>query len=124
MDDEPLRVALRVQQQAAELGFDWPDVAAVWAKLDEEWRELGEARHQSPQRCAEEWGDVLFTVVNLARHLGVEPVSALQAANTRFAARFAAVEAAARTFPPVGDPARLAAMEACWQQAKRDLKAG
>ena len=50
MDDEPLRVALRVQQQAAELGFDWPDVAAVWGKLDEEWRELAEARCRACRR--------------------------------------------------------------------------
>lgn len=69
MATEPLRAALQLQRRAAEIGFDWPDLASVWAKLDEEWRELAEARSQGPQRLAEEWGDVLFTVVNLARHL-------------------------------------------------------
>jgi nucleoside triphosphate diphosphatase len=123
-DEEPLQAAMGLQRHAAELGFDWPDVASVWAKLDEEWRELADARNESPQRTAEEWGDVMFTLVNLARHLGIEPAAALSAANERFSARFAAVEAAASTFPPLGDPRRLVAMEACWQQAKRDLKQG
>lgn len=121
MADSPLAVAHRLQQEAAALGFDWPDVASVWAKLDEEWQELAEAREVGAARTAEEWGDVLFTVVNLARHLGVDPEAALAAANARFAERFAFIDARSDQLPPLGDPARLEAMEACWQQAKRAL---
>lgn len=117
----PLEVAWAQQRAAADLGFDWPDLAAVWAKFDEEWRELAVARQQDQQRVAEELGDLLFTLVNLARHLGVDPTASLAAANQRFAERFAQVTAELDRFPPVGHPDRLAAMEASWQHAKRRL---
>jgi nucleoside triphosphate diphosphatase len=117
----PLERAWAQQLAAADLGFDWPDLAAVWAKFDEEWRELAEARQQDQQRVAEELGDLLFTLVNLARHLGVDPAASLTAANQRFADRFAQVTAELDRFPPVGHPSRLVAMEASWQRAKQRL---
>lgn len=124
MDESPLATAYRLQQEAAALGFDWPDAASVWAKLEEEWQELAQARNEGAARTAEEWGDVLFTVVNLARRLGVDPEAALAAANARFIARFAFIEAELDQLPPMGDPARLEAMEGCWQRAKRVLAQG
>lgn len=112
--------ALAAQRRAAEAGFDWPEAAGVWDKLEEELAELRAAAQESPQREQEEWGDVMFTLLNLARHLGVDPAAALRAATERFCARYAVVEAALDELPPRGDPRRLEAMERCWQSAKRD----
>lgn len=76
------------------VGFDWPRAADVLAKIEEEVRELRDALHESPPRAAEELGDVLFSLANLARKLGLEPESALRIANDKFTARFDALEAA------------------------------
>ena len=76
------------------VGFDWPRAADVLAKIEEEVRELREALDESPPRAAEELGDVLFSLANLARKLGLEPESALRIANDKFTARFDALEAA------------------------------
>lgn len=108
--------AQKRQADAAEQGFDWPDLDGVWAKLAEEIAELQAAGNQA-QRC-EELGDLMFMVVNLARHLDVEPAAALGAATDKFERRFAHVMAA-ETLPLLGDERRLAAMEERWQAAKR-----
>jgi MazG family protein len=76
------------------VGFDWPRAADVLAKIEEEVRELRDALDESPPRAAEELGDVLFSLANLARKLGLEPESALRLANDKFTARFDALEAA------------------------------
>ncbi|MDN5872903.1 MAG: MazG family protein, partial [Sinobacteraceae bacterium] len=83
--------AQKRQADAAEQGFDWPDLDGVWAKLAEEIAELQAAGNQA-QRC-EELGDLMFMVVNLARHLDVEPAAALAAASDKFERRFAHVMA-------------------------------
>lgn len=116
---EPLADALRIQRAAAELGFDWREVSELWAKLDEEIVELQQAMAEGPARMQDELGDLLFMVVNLARHLGVDPVAALQQANGKFNFRFAHIEKNIESLPPMGDARRLDAMEALWQQAKR-----
>lgn len=115
-----IKAALAMQTRAAAVGFDWPHTAGVWDKLDEELAELRAAAAESPQRQQEEWGDVLFTLLNLARHLGVEPGAALAAATVRFSTRFAVIEEALDRLPPPGDPQRLEAMERCWQSAKSE----
>jgi uncharacterized protein YabN with tetrapyrrole methylase and pyrophosphatase domain len=114
---EPLAEALGLQCAAAADGFDWSDPAALWAKLAEEIGELRAATTAAERR--DELGDLLFMAVNLARHLGVDPVAALDGANRKFARRYAHVIAEPALLPPIGDPARIERMEARWQQAKR-----
>ncbi|MGH8445474.1 MAG: MazG nucleotide pyrophosphohydrolase domain-containing protein [Solimonas sp.] len=116
---DPLRDALRLQLEAAALGFDWRHLDELWDKLAEETGELQEAARQGPERTQDELGDLLFMAVNLARHLGVDASAALAGANAKFARRFAHVCAALERLPPIGDPRRLEEMEARWQDAKR-----
>jgi uncharacterized protein YabN with tetrapyrrole methylase and pyrophosphatase domain len=115
---EPLEQARLLQAAAALDGFDWPDTAGMWDKLAEEIAELRAAEPQGQARCADELGDVLFMVINLARHLRVDPAAALRAACAKFSARYAYVQAHAAGLPPRGSPERLQAMEILWQQAK------
>lgn len=117
-DDSPLSAALRLQADAAAEGFDWDALAPMWAKLQEEIGELRQDAGQ-PDRAREELGDLLFMVVNIARHLGVDPDRALVEANRKFVRRYAHVRNDIAALPPIGDPKRLAAMESRWQQAKR-----
>lgn len=115
---DALARALALQRTAASAGFDWPDIGGVWDKLQEELSELRAAAQESPEREQEEWGDVLFTLLNLSRHLGVDAEAALNGATARFAARYAVIEAILDQLPPVGDPRRLEAMERHWKSAK------
>ena len=87
-----LERATKLQRRAARTGFDWPDTAGPRAKIDEELAEL-DAESEHP-RMLEELGDLLFAVVNLARHLNIEPEAALREANRKFEARFRAIEKA------------------------------
>ncbi len=110
--------AQKLQRRAAGVGFDWPDEQGPRLKIDEELAEVAEAlrRGDPAPRVAEEVGDLLFSVVNWARHLGIDAEVALRDANDRFASRFAHVERLA-------DGRVLAAMtldelEQLWQQAK------
>lgn len=84
--------AHEIGTRAASVGFEWPTTAGVMDKIDEEARELRSALDESPARAAEEMGDLLFAIANLARRLGIEPESALREANDKFTARFGAVE--------------------------------
>jgi nucleoside triphosphate diphosphatase len=115
---DPLAEALRLQGDAAKQGFDWDNFAELWEKLAEEIAEL-RAEAGDDGRAREELGDVLFMVVNIARHLRVDPAQALHGANRKFRRRFDFIMRHADSLPPPGDPHRLAAMEALWQQAKR-----
>jgi uncharacterized protein YabN with tetrapyrrole methylase and pyrophosphatase domain len=121
-NEDPLSVALRLQREAAQLGFDWRAAQELWDKLAEEVEELKDAAGESHERTAEELGDLLFMAVNLARHLEVDAAAALGNANEKFRRRFAHVMAEPERLPPPGDPARLEAMEARWQAAKRAEK--
>ncbi len=116
---EPLDAAMRMQREAATLGFDWRHLDELWDKLAEETLELQQAAKQSRDAAEDELGDLLFVAVNLARHLGVEPTTALRRANAKFGRRFAHVIAGSADLPPLGDVRRLDAMEALWQDAKR-----
>lgn len=108
-----LERALKLQRRAARLGFDWRDAAGPRAKIDEEMAEL-EAETER-DRQSEELGDLLFAVVNFARHLNIEPEAALRAANAKFERRFRAIE----TVPGFAAMA-LHEKEALWAAAKVD----
>lgn len=109
-----LKRAEKVQRRAARVGFDWPNAEGPLAKIDEELAEIAAAT-DAEQRAAE-LGDLLFTVVNYARHLGVDPEAALAGATRRFEARFRRVEALADG--PL-EAMTLEGLEALWQRAKR-----
>ncbi len=116
---EPLADAMKIQRAAAELGFDWRELLELWAKLAEEIGELEQAIGEGPERVRDELGDLLFMVVNLARHLGADPAQALSQANSKFSSRFNYILKNIELLPAIGHPERLNAMEALWQQAKR-----
>jgi len=114
--------ASKLGSKAAKVGFDWPDASGLFAKMDEELAELMvevEAKHS--ENVEAEFGDLLFTAMNLARHLKVDPESALRRSNAKFRARFAAMEREA------GGTDALNAMapdelEFLWEQAKTSEK--
>ena len=114
---EPLAHALRLQLAAAAEGFDWTDPAGLWDKLAEEIAELKQAPDALNRQ--EELGDLLFMVVNLSRHLGVDAVAALSGANAKFSRRYSYVAQHLAGLPALGDPLRLERMEALWQEAKK-----
>ena len=113
--------AEKLQKRAARVRFDWPDPTRVFDKIDEELTEIKEemANGAPPERIKDEVGDLLFTVVNLARHLGVDAEQALDGCNRKFERRFRAIE---KSFADGDKPmaeATLDEMEAAWQEAKR-----
>jgi ATP diphosphatase len=111
--------AVKLQRRAARVGFDWPEVDPVLAKLEEEIAEVrAELAAGARERLADEIGDLLFAAANLARHLGVDGESALRRANQRFERRFRMVETALRAAGQRPEDASLDEMEALWQQAK------
>ncbi|MCU0815916.1 MAG: nucleoside triphosphate pyrophosphohydrolase [Cypionkella sp.] len=116
--------AVKLQKRAARVGFDWPSTDEVVAKITEEAAELVEARESlTPAEVEEEFGDLLFVMANLARHLSVDPEAALRAANAKFTRRFARIEdwlAEAGKTPAESD---LAEMDALWNRAKAEEKA-
>jgi nucleoside triphosphate diphosphatase len=116
--------ALKLQNRAARVGFDWPSTGDVLDKLVEEAREVVEARDTLTQaEVTEEIGDLLFVMANLARHLKVDPEAALRAANQKFTRRFQRIEdwlAETGRKPADSD---LAEMDALWNRAKAEDKA-
>jgi MazG family protein len=118
-----LQRAHEIGTRTATVGFDWPDVAGVVDKIDEEARELRAAVAEHPGRAAEELGDLLFTLANLARKLGVEPEAALRQANDKFTQRFNALEAALQAEGRSVHDAAPAELEAAWQRVKMSAAA-
>jgi ATP diphosphatase len=114
--------ALKLQQRAASVGFDWDSAARVVEKIAEEAGEIVEAQAAGapPEKLEDEIGDLLFAVANLARHLGTDPESALRATNAKFLRRFRKIEAALASRGKTPAAASLEEMEALWQSAKAD----
>ena len=106
-----LERAAKLQRRAARTGFDWPDASGPRAKVDEELAEL--EQESDHQRMLEEMGDLLFAVVNLSRHLNIEPEAALREANRKFEKRFRAIEE-----EPGFSDLTLDEKEELWRQAK------
>ena len=112
--------AQKLQKRAARFGFDWPDVRPVLDKVSEEAREIADAADagESPDRIAEEIGDLLFAVVNVARHMGVDAEGALRAGNAKFQRRFEYIEDALKAAGKSPSGQSLESLEALWIKAK------
>jgi ATP diphosphatase len=117
--------AVKLQERAARVGFDWPDTRQVLDKIAEEVEELrAELDAGDRARLADEVGDLLFAVANLARHAGVDPETALSGTNGKFTRRFAHIEARLAAVDRGPHEASLEEMEALWQEAKRAERGG
>ncbi|MFI0395518.1 nucleoside triphosphate pyrophosphohydrolase [Paracoccus jiaweipingae] len=129
--------AVKLQNRAARVGFDWPDAGAVLDKIHEECAELVEANDTArnaagqtgPNDAArahlvEEYGDLMFVMANLARHLDIDPEEALRGANAKFTRRFRSIEAALAEQGRSPQDSDLAEMDALWDAAKAAERAG
>jgi MazG family protein len=117
--------AVKLQKRAARVGFDWPDLRPVLAKMREELDELEAELDDDgapPERLAEEVGDVLFVCANIARHAGVDAETALRACNAKFERRFARIEALLADAGRTPEDASLEEMDALWNRAKAEEK--
>jgi MazG family protein len=130
LDDVPralpaLTRAVKLQNRAARVGFDWPSAVTVTDKIAEEARELAEAgASKDPAKVEEEFGDMLFAVANLSRHLKLDPEAALRAANAKFTRRFRSIEQALAAKGRTPQETSLDEMEALWQEAKLKERVG
>ncbi|SDJ70769.1 nucleoside triphosphate pyrophosphohydrolase [Pseudomonas indica] len=128
LDDVPaalpaLSRAVKLQKRAAQVGFDWPEALPVVDKLREELDEVLEAMSENdPEAVAEEIGDLLFVVTNLARHLKVDPETALRSANGKFERRFRFIEQALREAGRPIEDCTLEELDTLWSEAKRQEK--
>lgn len=123
MEDVPqglpaLLRAEKVQKKAASVGFDWENVAGVLDKVAEEAREVSEVTEDA-QRCEEEFGDLLFVLVNLGRHLKVTPETALAKATNKFVRRFSEMEALATAQNKVFSELSASEMDDLWKKVKQ-----
>ncbi len=118
-EQDMLITALRIQERAADVGFDWPDASGPRAKVEEELRELDrETKKGKGEAVEDEIGDVLFAVVNLARKLKIDPRAALEQANTKFQRRFDAVQRLAERRGIDIRRATLAELDRLWDEVK------
>lgn len=118
-----LMEAEKIQRRAARVGFEWPDVTGALEKVQEEWREVSEAREAGdPVRLRQEWGDLLFALVNVARYLGIDSELALKEANRKFRTRFTQMEAKAHAQGRKLQDMTLEEMDALWDEAKAEAE--
>jgi nucleoside triphosphate diphosphatase len=108
--------AIKLQNKAAKVGFDWPHVDFVFDKVLEEIAELKSAQ---PDERADEIGDLLFALANVARHYGIDPEAALQGANSKFERRFQYIEDALKRIGKTPSQSNLEEMDGYWDEAKR-----
>lgn len=109
--------AYRMQEKAAQVGFDWPEIGQVWDKVEEELTELKEA--ESAQHKEEEFGDLLFALINYARFSGINPDDALEKTNQKFKRRFEFIEQQADSIQRPLIDMSLDEMDQLWNQAKK-----
>lgn len=116
--------ATKLTARAARVGFDWPDVHSIFAKLDEEIQELKEAIAENPESdaCREELGDLLFVCANLARHLHIDAEGAIRETNSKFIRRFQYIETKLRASGKAIEDATLEDMDQLWNEAKQAQK--
>jgi nucleoside triphosphate diphosphatase len=133
LDDVPLGLpgltrAIKLQGKAANAGFDWPDLAPVFSKLQEEIREFEEVAtpadprgpndQSNRRRIEEEFGDILFVMANIARHLAIDPEAALRGANSKFTRRFGYIEARLAERGSSPTQSNLTEMDALWDEIR------
>ncbi|MES2558349.1 MAG: nucleoside triphosphate pyrophosphohydrolase [Bacteroidota bacterium] len=113
--------ALRMQEKAAQVGFDWPTANEVWAKVDEELMELKEefADDAASEKTEKEFGDFLFSLINLARKFDINPDDALEKTNQKFIERFQFIEAKAKEQNRKLTDMTLEEMDGYWNEAKK-----
>ncbi len=112
--------AVKLQKRAARVGFDWPDIGEVVDKIVEEAGELAAAQNAAdPGEIAAEFGDLLFVMANLARHLGIDPEEALRRTNSKFTQRFQYIEERLAEDGRRPEDSNLAEMDTLWDAAKR-----
>ena len=118
-----LRWSEKIQKRAAGVGFEWPNIDSVWAKLNEEIAELQQeiGIDNNHNRIEDELGDVLFVCANLAKYLMVNPEQALRCANKKFIKRFKLVEKILREDNRLMSACEITELEACWRKAKSIL---
>ena len=117
--------ATKLQKRAARVGFDWPNITGVTDKITEEVAELVEARTiKSHADQIEEYGDLMFVMANLARHLDIDPEQALRAANKKFQRRFEGVEDKLTGLGKHPSQSNLGELDALWDAVKADEKSG
>ena len=108
-----------MQEKAAQVGFDWETAEQVWGKVDEEMNEFKqELKEENQQKAQEEFGDLLFALVNLARKNGLNPDDALEYTNQKFQKRFMFIEEKAKEAGRNLTDMSLEEMDAIWNQAK------
>jgi len=113
--------AVKLQKRAARVGFDWPETSHVISKIKEEAEELREAAaHHDPDHVEEEFGDLMFVMANLARHMNLCPETALRRANTKFTRRFERIEALLQEAGKTPGDSDLAEMDRLWNRAKAE----
>ncbi len=112
--------AVKLQKRAARVGFDWPDMDQVLDKVAEELAELKDAKTQDHRH--EEFGDLMFVMANVARHMGIDPEAALRDANGKFTRRFNGIEDKLKAMGKEPAQSDLAEMDALWDAVKREEK--
>jgi XTP/dITP diphosphohydrolase len=114
--------AFRIQDKAAQVGFDWPEIKQVWDKVDEEMLELKQETmiENNQAKIEAEFGDLMFTMINIARHLNINPDDALEKTNLKFIHRFQYIEKKAKKKGKKITDLSLKVMEEYWQKAKND----
>ncbi|MGF9561897.1 nucleoside triphosphate pyrophosphohydrolase [Neorhizobium sp. JUb45] len=114
-----LTEALKLQEQAARVGFDWSEAEPILDKIEEEIGELREAmKAGKPESVSDELGDLIFALVNIGRHVGADPENALRGTNTKFRRRFNHIETSLEKRNETLEAASLEKMEELWQAAK------
>ncbi len=117
----PLLRAWKIQKKVAKEGFDWPDATGPKQKILEELEEIEQEVNKADDNLETELGDLLFSVVNYARHLGVNPALALQKSSKKFEQRFRVVEARMKADKAEMSPENLTLMDRYWEDAKKEL---
>jgi XTP/dITP diphosphohydrolase len=114
---------MRIQEKAAAVGFDWEHREQVWSKVEEEMQELSQVVQDSGvldrNRAEDEFGDLMFALVNYARFLKISPEDALERTNRKFMSRFTYIESKARQRGVEMDTLTLEQMDDLWNEAKR-----
>jgi len=110
--------AYRMQEKARGIGFDWEKPEQVWEKVEEEMQEFKEALHESPERAEDEFGDLMFALINYARFKNINPETALERTNQKFTRRFQYLEQQAKEAGKQLGDMTLAEMDVFWNEAK------